>query len=263
MSHLPFMHCSHVYSNSIHSERALFRCRHSRRPTAPHPTVLDPETLNARSRPQAMCRGVDGKQTLPLPNPCCICSRRTQTAGSRGRFDQCRDPSPTTSRSRYLAFIIIISSPIKITIGILSSVKPDGEVGEATWARQSESGSTGEQTDPCTLSQATHHLPKFNASCDHFDSSADAGADVPRSLKYSSVYLKAHLDSFFEPHPLFLHATAAAELVKGPLTARHQEAFAFSMPARATVPVASDVCALGPLFAGAGWLLPAAACPCR
>lgn len=39
-------------------------------------------------------------------------------------------------------------------------------------------------------------LSKFNVSYDQFNSSADAGANVPRSLDYPSVYRKAHLCSF-------------------------------------------------------------------
>ena len=118
------------------------------------------------------------------------------------------------------------------------------------------------RTHPCTLSQATHHLPKFNASSVHLDSSADAGARLPRSLNYLSVYLKAHPGSIFEPHPLFLHATAAAELVKGPLTTRHRESFAFF--AASPVPQFPLPVMIVRLSAGLGWLLPAAAaCPCR
>lgn len=49
---------------------------------------------------------------------------------------------------RRLAFITTISSPIsnplKTNVGILSSVKPDEEVREATWTRQSECESIGE-----------------------------------------------------------------------------------------------------------------------
>lgn len=51
-----------------------------------------------------------------VPTRALLCARQTHTAGSRVRFDQCRDCSPTTSHSRYLASIINISSPIKITV---------------------------------------------------------------------------------------------------------------------------------------------------
>lgn len=96
-----------------------------------------------------------------------------------------------------------------------------------TWLLQSDYALTACWIDPCTNRKplTLAEVQRFLRSFHRLQRGCRDG--VPRSLNYPSVHLKAHLGSYFDPPPLFLYATAAAELVKCPLTACRHNLFAF------------------------------------
>jgi hypothetical protein len=136
------MHASHVQSESKH--HAQWPCSSgdcARRHTASRIAKLRGSSMRKTSSSYLTRVFIDRK---PHQIARCFCSRRTHTAGSRGRFAQCRDSTPTTSHDSPLASIIAIVQAFRVRMDIPGSGKPDEEVQEATWTRQSECGSTGE-----------------------------------------------------------------------------------------------------------------------